>query len=62
MNRTGPIESSTLLPKTHRNSMLPPRCSSPPCMNMAVKTVSHVDARGSAQPRVATCSPGCVTS
>ena len=25
--------------------MLPPRCSSPPCMNMDVKRVSHVAGR-----------------
>ena len=42
--------------------MLPPRCSSPPCMNIAVKRVSHVGAVGAGQPSVPTCSPGCVTS
>ena len=25
--------------------MLPPRCSSPPCMNIDVKSVSHVGGR-----------------
>ncbi len=39
---TGPIESSTLLPKIHRNSMLPPMWRMFACMNIAVKTVSQV--------------------
>ena len=33
-NLTRPIASSTLLPKTQRKSMLPARCSRPPCMNI----------------------------
>ena len=37
----GPIESSTLLPKIHRKSMLPAMCRIEPCMNMAVNTVVH---------------------
>ena len=40
--RTGPMASSTLLPKIHRKSMLPPRCSRPAWVNMPVKTVAHV--------------------
>ena len=47
---TAPIESSTLLPKIHRNSMLPPRWSRLPCMNIDVKAVSHVAGCGSAVP------------
>ena len=52
--------------------MLPPRCSSPPCMNIAVKTVSagrrQVVAGADAVEHVnvpatgAHCSPGCVIS
>ncbi len=38
-----PIRSSTLLPKISRNSMLPSRCSQPPCRNIAVKTDSGGD-------------------
>ena len=45
MNRSGPMESSTLLPKIHRNSMLPPRCRMLPCMNMLVKAVRIVEGR-----------------
>ena len=30
--------------------MLPPRCSSPPCMNIAVNSVSQVGAVGAGQP------------
>jgi hypothetical protein len=41
MNRRRPIESSMLLPKIHRNSMLPSRWSSPPCMNIEVSSVSQ---------------------
>ena len=41
MYLTGPIESSTLLPKIQRNSMFPPMCSSEACMNIAVNTVSQ---------------------
>ena len=76
MNFTGPIESSTLLPKIHRNSMLPPRCSRLPCMNIDVKAVSHVAGCGSAVPVTpgwpshaipppctsSQWSPGCVNS
>ena len=35
MNLTGPIESSTLLPKIHRNSMLPAMWRIEACMNIA---------------------------
>ena len=35
------MQSSMLLPKIHRNSMLPPRCSSPPCMNIELNGVIH---------------------
>ena len=45
MNFTGPMESSTLLPKIHRNSMLPPRWSRLPCMNMLVNAVTIVGGR-----------------
>ncbi len=38
-----PMESSMLLPKIHRNTMFPARCSSPPCMNIDVRMVSQVD-------------------
>ena len=40
------MASSTALPKTHRNSMLPIRCSQLPCMNIAVTRVSHTDCSG----------------
>ena len=40
-NFTEPIASSTLLPKIHRNSMLPRMCSQLACMNMPVKTPSY---------------------
>ncbi len=77
MNRNGPIESSTLLPKIQRNSMFPPRCSSPPCMNIAVNGVIQVDGCESACPETPDmpshsdcpdsssswqCLPGCVSS
>ena len=39
MNLNRPIESSMLFPKIHRNSMLPPMWSRPPCMNIAVRSV-----------------------
>ena len=42
MNLIGPIESSTLLPKIHRNSMLPAMWRIEACMNIEVKTVCHV--------------------
>ena len=42
--------------------MLPPRCSSPPCMNIAVNSVSQVGEVGAGQPWAPTCSPGWVTS
>jgi hypothetical protein len=38
--RTCPMASSTLSPKTHRNSMLPRRCSREPCRNTLVRSVS----------------------
>ena len=41
MYLTGPIESSTLLPKIQRNNMLPAMCRNDACMNMPVKTVCH---------------------
>src|SRR3954471_6561411 len=34
------MASSTLLPNTQRNSMLPARCSRPPCRNIDVTMVS----------------------
>src|SRR6476659_7697629 len=34
-----PSRSSTLSPKIQRYSMLPPRCTQPPCMNIDVKSV-----------------------
>ena len=36
-----PIESSTLLPKIHRKSMLKAMCRKPPCRNIDVNTVAH---------------------
>jgi len=39
--RSGPIASSTLLPKIHRKSMFPTMCSQLACMNMPVKTPSY---------------------
>ena len=36
-----PIESSTLLPKIHRKSMLPAMWRIEPCRNMLVNTVSQ---------------------
>ena len=36
------MRCSTLSPKIHRKSMLPPRCSQPPCMNMLVNSVSQI--------------------
>jgi hypothetical protein len=66
------IESSMLLPKIHRNSMLPPRCRIEPCMNIDVSTVSHVGGwsertwlaspQTSCSPAAAHSSPGCVIS
>ena len=38
-----PMLSSTLLPKTHRNSPLPSRCAHPPCRNMERTGVQIVD-------------------
>ena len=37
-----PMRCSTLSPKIHRKSMLPARCSHPPCMNMLVSSVSQI--------------------
>ena len=48
-NRSRPIESSMLLPKIHRNSMLKMMCSQPPCMNIEVKIVRK--AGGCVSPR-----------
>ena len=69
MKRTGPIASSTLLPKIHRNSMLPPMCRMPPCMNIELKTVAHVGGWSPRSPPQTTLlpaiphsSPGWVTS
>ena len=44
------MASSTLVPKTQRNSMLPPRCSRPPCMNIDESAVNHVAGCDSAAP------------
>jgi hypothetical protein len=44
------MESSTLLPKIHRNSMLPPRCSRPACVNIEVKIVRPVGSCDEAVP------------
>src|SRR3954465_10644744 len=63
------MESSTLLPKIHRNSMLPAMCSTPPCMNIDVKTVTIVAGCFAESPGHTTldasraqCLPGCVSS
>src|SRR3981081_1176875 len=48
MYLTGPIASSTLLPKIHRNSMFPPRWRIDPCMHIDVKTVSHFGSEATA--------------
>ena len=44
-----------LLPKIHRNSMLPPMCRIEACMNMPVKTVSQVGRTPVGAPK----TPGC---
>jgi hypothetical protein len=65
------MESSTLLPKIHRKSMLPPRCSRPAWLNIEVNTVAHVEMSVGTlfpQPTAVPCSissqcwPGCVIS
>jgi hypothetical protein len=43
VNFTWPIESSTLFPKIHRNSMLPTMWSTLPCMNIEVKIVTKTE-------------------
>src|SRR5215813_7364973 len=49
-----PKRSSTLLPKTHRNSMLPSTCSHEPCRNMEYRTPSHTFLCGN----TSRCPPG----
>ena len=44
-----PSASSTLFPKIQRKSMLPPRCTRPPCRNMLVRTVSGGGTRSRGQ-------------